>query len=270
MADDEAPSLEEDQPLDDAPDSGSASDTEPEQPEEAQAGDSEQDSFYEFDPALPDDMDPREWASKRHKEMQAAFTKGRQADAGRATQAEQQAEQYLQVLQILEDPNHPQYRAVVANFPHLAAQAQSASDDEFDYEDDDEEANALKARLAKLEGFYEQQQSQTVEQAELAYVSEQLDEIENREGREISDDEAQAIYDLAKRHPDERGIPNVQAAFKHIDGILKAQNARYARSKKAPRSLGNGPAARKQFDIRNESERMEAAEAAAEAAMRTG
>ena len=265
MTPDEAPAPEQDQPIEDAPSEDQASNQEPEQPEEAQPEASEQeDSFYEFDPALPDDMDPREWATKRHKEMQAAFTQKRQADAEARKQAENDAQQYKLVIEAASDPDHPQHADALR-----ALRIEQDQDPDEDFDDDpietlQEQFNRLEQSLQTRD---QEAQQEALEEAELEFIDDKITEVETREGRELSDEEAQIVYTLAVNNRKQDGEPDVAGAFEALTGVLRQQASNYAQSKRAPRSIANGPAARKQFDIRNDSDRLEAAAAAAEAAM---
>lgn len=250
----EAPETEvQDQPEPEAPDTTDQADR-----EEAEAPNEE--SFHDLDLSrIPDGEDPREWALKREKEMQAAFTRKTQALASQR-QANEEAQEAIELQRLLRDPN-TQAQA-------LARLGFDLADEEQEELDPDEE---LRQKVALLEAErareHEMAQLTQREQETLAYMGDQLEIIEGREGREFSDEESEAIASIALANPDQQGRPDVERAFKLLSGIWDAQLAARRERKTAPRVPGNGSPASRVVDLSTRESRINAAAQAAEAAM---
>ena len=219
-------------------------------------------SFYDLDTsAIPDDLDPREWAAQRHKEMQSAFTRKTQQLA----EERKQAQQAQQILEIARDPTHPQHAEAL---DYLGLEVDDGGEEEVEEPDPQDQ---LAERLARIEETMQQattaQQQAAREEAEIDYVAEELEQISTLEGRELEGEEIEFLHGFATANRKEDGTPNVERAYQVLKATINSHQKRHIGSKKAPRSPGAGPAARKQFDPTDATQLEDAAEAAAEAAL---
>lgn len=201
-----------------APDDGTgAPETEAEQPETPEGGADE----FDFDiSSVPEDAD-RAWLARRHKEMQGLLTKKTQALAEeRRELAEARA-----IQEALKNPDkHPELLA------KLGYELED-EDDEFDYETEPDPQPQF-ARDPRFDEFLQQQAAQQAEQARLADIEEQIEELEAEVGQQFEDADIQLIADLASfRSGGDR--PDIKGAYKALKARDDARLKGYVKSKKA-------------------------------------
>ena len=207
---------------------------ETEAPQEDQPSTSE-DSFTEsFNPdELPEEA--REAYEGAYKRLQADYTRKRQADSQQVRELE---EAIMRLSQAIPD--------------------QDDEEDEFDFEDD--EYIDPEDRIARLEQVIsnQQQQAQAEQLAELEeeYVANQLDDLESREGIELSDEETEILFNLATsdRFRAEDGEPGIEEAYELMQTFQRNAREQYVSSKKAPK-IPSGQAVEKQYNLDSEEGR---------------
>lgn len=143
----------------------------------------------------------------------------------------------------------------------------------YDTEGDDEEEDYVDPndqRLASIEQWATQQQ-QAQQQAEMADLENQLfaqeiASVEKSEGRKLTDQELDAIWDLGQRRLDHEGIPQFQDAHKFLSGLVESRQKEYVKSKKAP-SVDLGQPGSESIDLSDESKRLGASAELIQAAL---
>lgn len=198
------------------------------------------------------------------KNLQAGYTRQRQAD----TQAVREAEQAQSIIDGLVNPAT---RANVAQALglELAPEEEEELDDEFDFRDP-----RVDDLLAK------QQQSEQLSAAreriglENQYVTEQIEGLEDKlglsedAGTAFSDEELSLLYLLADENRDQKGVPSVEAAYRILAAAGSSYRVRATKVRpKPPRRLGGGGAGEQTVDLSDPEARVEAMARAGAAAM---
>lgn len=142
----------------------------------------------------------------------------------------------------------------------LGLELEDEEEDEEEYQDPDE---VLAQRLEGIEGYLSQQEEAAAE-AELESLEEEflvqsLDDLQKRHGN-LTDEEAQAIVNLAYAYPDEQGLPDVAAAHEAFTAASKAAQQRYLASKKGEQ-VEKGAAGLENIDMSDSEARVKAAAA---------
>lgn len=220
------------------------SEPEPEadQPEEAtpdiEAGQpqAQGDEFFDLDlTSVPEDAD-REWLAKRHKEMQAAFTK-------KTTSLAEQRREAEKITAAFNDPDQLAHLLRERGFD-----LDDDSDDEFEYEDEGQ-PEYRDPRVDQLiqERYYEQEAAAQEHEFRSA-----VDELETREGRQVDDDEWDLLWTLTTA-----GVP-VDAGYQRISEIsAKARKSLVKSKKDAPQAPQAGKSATQVPDLSDERTRVE-------------
>lgn len=214
-------------------------------------------SFDEFDlSSVPEDAD-REWFGKRVDAFQKDYTRKTQKLAEERTQASA-------LVEAIRDPDHPAHEQVMSELGYQPTRASEYEDDDYLQDDPDEKISALEQRLAAQE---QQQQMARAQEAQVDYLAEEIESIQEREDVEFSEEEVDWIATYASVNPNPQGQPDVAKAHRALKGLYDQQQKRYLESKKAPRLPGNGVPAMRDVDLSNREARIEYAEQVAEAAL---
>lgn len=227
--------------------------------DQPEPSDSEASEASAFDPSsLPDEA--REYLSSREKELQATMTRKTQEAAETRRQAEQ-------VIEALSDPDHPQHKQVLGYF-NLEVEEDDEDDDDLLGDDPTED---LRRELEELKQLYSQdvqtrEQQQQEDQIE-GQVAEQIEELQDKEGREFTDKELELLFSYAVSNPSNDGNPDVQGAFDALTGAYSTYQKDWINRKKAPRPPGQGTPASRDFDIRDRKARISRSQEIAEALM---
>lgn len=236
--------------------------------EENQPTDGDEESSFLDDYDLGDvPEEARPVAEAAVKRLQSAYTKQRQQD----TQAVREASEAQSVVEALTDPQRApavlqalypdQARAILDAFG-----PEAGAEEEFAFDDPNDRIDALEAQLRQRD---EVAQAEDRVRAENAFVTEQINALEDELGTEFTEDEIGLLYMYADEYRDARNRPDVKAAHKVLDGIVATAQQRLIKSKgRAPRRMVKGAAADRQVDLSNPEQRraaMEQAFAAAQA-----
>lgn len=128
--------------------------------------------------------------------------------------------------------------------------------DEFDDLDDFDPD----ARIDRLEAMLEEQQmaaqEEAMAEAEVEYLTEGIERLEQQEGREFSDQEIATLASIARANPDENGVPDLEVAHAHLTELIQDRQSAWVQSKKAKRP-GSGIAADRAVDLDNEEARIQ-------------
>lgn len=195
----------------------------PETPEGGGQGQPEQTPEYfsdTFDPAsLPDEL------RGGYKQMRDAFSQKTQTLA----EERQQLREAQEVYEALQDPDK--------QADALRRLGIELEDD--DYEDEVEDP--YEARIAALEQRYQQSQEsaqqQQLEQAEHAFVVDGLQKLQQKTGREFTDEELDTLGHLSTALRDTEGFPDVDAAYERIYAtVLPNERKRWEGQKDAPQA----------------------------------
>lgn len=132
-------------------------------------------------------------------------------------------------------------------------------DEDFDEFDDLGEFDP-DARIDRLEAMLEEQQmaaqEEAMAEAEVEYLTEGIEALEEKEGREFSDQEIAVLASVARANTDENGVPDLDAAHAHLTELLQDRQSAWVQSKKAKRP-GSGIAADRAVDLDNEEDRVQ-------------
>lgn len=128
-------------------------------------------------------------------------------------------------------------------------------EDDEDYDDDLDPVGALQAQVEALQAERAQDmteaQAQSQEQAELAYINDELQGVVDQAGRNFTQEEIDTIGDLSRVRLTEDGYPDVQGAYKLLyDTVLSSEKQRWVESKNAPQ-VPAGPAGSEAPDLDN-------------------
>lgn len=211
----------------------------------------------EFDPSsLPEEA--QNYLSQREKQMTADYTRKTQE----AAETRKQAEQFIEALS---DPSHPQHKQVLAYF-NLEVEADEEDDDDWDDPND-----ALLKRLDALESRYQQdsesREQRDYEEQEEEYLAEKFEELQGKAGREFDDKELELLFSYAVSNQNSEGLPDVEGAYEVLNGVYDARQKDWISRKKAPRPVGQGSPASRDFDIRDRKARLARSQEIAEAMM---
>lgn len=240
-----------------APDEEPAADKSETDAPESQESDkaNEEESFT--DSFKPDELpeEARAAYEKAYNEMRGDYSR-KTAELAEQRKAAREWQQFGEQL------SNPETQAQA--LAHLGLEIQ---DTEGEFLDPEEE---LKQRLAALEQDrvqqYETQRITQQEEQELAYLGQQLESLEQKEGREFTDEEAELIAATAIGSPS-NGLPDVGRAYQLLTGAYSERQKSWAEQKKAPRPLGGGRSASKEIDMSDREARIQAQAQAAESIM---
>lgn len=244
----------------DKPDNPDVSVEAPESPDKQT--ETPEDSFTEsYDPAsVPAEVRPQLEAA--YNLMRADYTRKRQADA----ESVREAQQAMTILEGLQDPERaPEILRILGIDVNPQGPQQDPFEDSYDYVDPNERIDQLQAQLAQRDEYA---QMQAAEEAEDAYVAEQIESLEGQLNRQFSDEEIGLLYLYADQNRDVNGIPDVQAASALLDGVFATRQKEMLSPKaNAPRTPGQGRAASRNIDTSTEEGMLKLAEQVAEEAM---
>jgi len=206
----------------------------------------------------------REAVEAHIKRISGAYTRQRQQD----TQAIRDAKQHEEIVQGLLNPQTQASVAQALGLP-LGQEYEDAlyEDDEFGVDPAvQEQLDAMRGELSQRD---ELAAAAEAEQAENLQIAEGLEQIERQTGTELTDEEVDVLTALAEEHPDENGVPDVQAGFRALDAIV-AGRIQGMRTRKPPRRTGSGGPGNPKVDLNDPDQQMEAMEAAVAAARASG
>lgn len=227
-------------------------DTPPEVPEtpapETGTSEPEAPQYFEdkFDPAtLSDELRPA------YNQMRGAFTQKTQSLAEERKTLEtqrQEADAWRQWGEALQNPE-------------TRAQALTALGLEPDTPDTyQEQDNPLLSRLEGLEQRIAERDQQfeaaQKQEQEALYLGQQLKQLVDDTGRDLSEQEVTAILTFADRHRDDKGQPNVREAYEYLTDLYSKHFNSVVGKKTAPRVQTGRPGAPKP-NLNNERERQE-------------
>jgi len=116
------------------------------------------------------------------------------------------------------------------------------------------------SRIDRLESMLEEQQmaaqEEAMAEAEVDYLTDGIEALEQQEGREFSDQEIAILASVARANPDDNGAPNLEVAHAHLTELIQDRQSAWVNSKKAKRP-GSGVAAEKAADLDNEEARVQ-------------
>jgi len=147
-------------------------------------------------------------------------------------------------------------------------EAQAAILAQFGIELEDEDMEAFDeldefdpdSRIDRLEAMLEEQQmaaqEEAMAEAEVDYLTDGIEALEQQEGREFSDQEIAILASVARANPDDNGAPNLEVAHAHLTELIQDRQSAWVNSKKAKRP-GSGVAAEKAADLDNEEARVQ-------------
>lgn len=210
-----------------------------------------EESFTTFDPeSTPEDQEvTQEWLQERYKQMQADYTRKRQADA-EAAKAHGEELQFLEALR--SDPETQ--RAVFEQLQELLAEAGDEDMDELDYDDDEagDEADPLsplEQRLAQLEAEREAEKAEAL----AGQIVEHIQSLATEHELDLEEDDLRAIFDQATAE----GVSkqDTEAAVKAFAERQAAREQKwqekYLATKQAPSQLPAGTAGTDAPDLSN-------------------
>lgn len=177
------------------------------------------------------------------------------------TRAAQEAAQFRQVIDLARqgDPEALDW---------LGLEAVDDEQDDLTDELDDPE-DQMRAELDQIKGHLAQQaelaQEQELAQLEEEYLIQSLSELESQHGQ-LSDQEQEAILNLAFSYETDDGLPDVAGAYQAFSEASKAAQERYIESKKAP-NVEAGAAGLEKVNLSDPTERLKAAVDMADAMM---
>lgn len=132
-------------------------------------------------------------------------------------------------------------------------------DEEFDEFDELAEFDP-DTRIDRLEAMLEEQQvaaqEEAMAEAEVDYLTDGIETLEQQEGREFSDQEIAVLASVARANPDENGVPDLAVAHAHLSELLQDRQSAWVASKKAKRP-GSGMAAERAADLDNDEARVQ-------------
>lgn len=214
------------------------------------------DNQGEEEPSFLDDYDlgevppeARSTVEAYVKRLSGAYTKQRQQD----TQAVREAENAKTIVEALHDP---ELAPIVLQRLGIQAAAAAEDDEELEWEEGDgpdpnQRIDELRAELAERDQLAQQEQ---LVKAENAYVTEQIEHLEEELKAEFSDEELEVLYVLAEENRDGNGAPDVKAAHRIMEGLGASVQRRVAKQKLgAPRGVGRGKAGTRQVDLTKET-----------------
>jgi len=264
--------LEDEEEGEEAGDAGDGS------PEGDATGDGGTESFMPegFDPsaAIPDDAGP-EWLAERYGQMNTHFTQRMQelGDGRRATEESQALIEGLRDPETM--PHYLRLLGIDLNDPGMLSQLGinvegAAGELEGLLDEDDEPTDA--ERVDQLEALMAQEREEAESAAELQALDDladqELPQIEQAWGRELTDDEDAFVRYQAESNPGPDGLPNYEAAAKLLKGILgRGVEHELKRRREPGRGAPGGKPGGKALDLSKEEDRLAAGAAAAERAM---
>lgn len=168
----------------------------------------------------------------------------------RRSQALSQAEQMQEALSGLAGPE-----AQAQALRSLGIELEDDQEDDY-YEDDDPDT-----RLDRLEQTIEQQQAMAEQQAyveaEQEFLVEGIEALEQREGREFSEQEVAILASVARANRLENGTPDLSLAHDHLSDLLTERQKSWIESKRGGRKPGSGVAAGKAADLNDPEARVQ-------------
>ena len=167
----------------------------------------------------------------------------------RRSQALSQAEQMQEALSGLAGPE-AQAQALMS----LGIELEDDQDD--DYESDDPDT-----RLERLEQTIEEQQAMAEQQAyveaEQNFLVDGIEALEQREGREFSEQEVAILASVARANRLDDGTPDLSLANDHLTELLTERQKSWIESKRGGRRPGSGVAAGKAVDLNDPESRVQ-------------
>ena len=141
----------------------------------------------------------------------------------------------------------------------LAAYGIELEGDEPDVEFD--EPYDADARIDRLEQTIEEQQAYAelaeVQEAEQDFLVDGIEALEQRAGREFSDQELAALTSIARSNRSETGVPDLALAYDHLTELEADRQQAWIESKRTGRVPGAGMAAEKAVDLDDPEKRVQ-------------
>lgn len=234
-----SPELDEEQ--------GDGSADSPEAPDTGQAEGEE--SFTDFDPSeIPEDAD-RDWFEEKYKELRAGFTQKTQEFG----ETRREAEQLRQFRDAVANPQVAP--AVLAQLGYTEKQIlemygyQPEEEDDDEFADPDQRIDRLEQTLAQRE---QADQAERYEEEVTDHIAGQIEQLEQKEGREFDPEEHQLLDTYARAYA-VNGVPDVEGAHKLLSGILDSRQKQWLESKKTGRPPGGGKPGSRTVDLSKET-----------------
>jgi hypothetical protein len=145
----------------------------------------------------------------------------------------------------------------------LRAHGYEVADDEEDtpegeYYDEEDTGDEYAQRLERLESTLaeqsEAQQRAEFEQMENSFIGENIGQLMQEHGVDLTDEEVEYIGDTSKLYRDDQGVPDVKAAWEAQQTMFKHQLERVRKSKNSPQAPRGG-AGKSAPDLDNPQER---------------
>lgn len=197
------------------------------------------DEFFDLDlSSVPEDAD-REWLARRHKEMQAAFTK-------KTTSLAEQRREAEKITEAFNDPD---------TLAHLLRERgydfeDETEDEDFDFGEQDQDFRST-PEWQQFQQFQAQLGQAAQAEQEEQHFRTSVDELQTREGREIDDTEWELLWSLSQA-----GVP-VDDGYERISSLKKGERKALISSKKAPQPPKSGQSATQVPDLSDERTRQE-------------
>lgn len=222
--------------------------TDPPTVEETETPVEEVESFTDIDPAeAPDGEITAEWLQERYKQMQADYTRKRQAEASTAKERQEELE-FLEALR--SDPETQ--KAVLEQLQELLDEDES--DDEYDDDDEDPESD-IERQVRELREAEESRQTQALAKAVVTHIEQLAKDSE----LELDEDDLRDIFGRATAG-DQVNNQATESAFKAWQDREKAKHtkwqASYLKSKQAPTQVPPGQSAEETPDLSKREERI--------------
>lgn len=147
----------------------------------------------------------------------------------------------------------PELQSQALQMLGLEMESEEDDEDEDDFPDTEAELQQIKEYLAQQEQDKEQSRLQEMEED---YIASTLEEIEKKEGFELSDHELDLVVSTALTNRLEDGRPDLQGAIEALKESEKSARERYVKSKKAP-TVPQGQSGDRKIDLSDDDARRE-------------
>jgi hypothetical protein len=115
-------------------------------------------------------------------------------------------------------------------------------------------------RIDRLEQTIEEQQAQAelveAQEMEQEFMADGIEALEQREGREFSDQELATLASLARANRTETGVPDLATAYETLTELERDRQQAWIESKRTGRAPGVGVAASKAVNLDDPEERV--------------
>jgi hypothetical protein len=203
-----------------------------------------EESFTDLDPAeAPEGEVTQEWLNERYKQMQADYTRKRQADSATA---KERAEE-LEFLEALRSDRDTQQEVL----DYLREQLEAESDEEFDGEEED----PIASKVRELSEREERREAEALARNVVSHI----EQLAKDAKLELDEDDLKDIFGSATSR-DAVNNKNTQAAFEAWQKRESDKQAKwlksYLASKQAPRQVPAGQSATESPNLSDHDERV--------------